>query len=316
MCPILSAVTGDARIGIAVSGGPDSLALLLLAAAERPGQVRAATVDHGLRAEAAAEAAAVGAVCARLGVAHDVLQVRVAGSVQAGARDARYQALAGWAADHGLSHVATAHHADDQAETLVMRLARGAGLAGLAGIRRERPLAPGITLIRPVLDWRRAELRAVVDAAGIMPAADPSNDDPRFDRTHARRLMAAVPWLDPARLAHSAAILAEAEAALDWAAARLADERIAGDTLDPRGLPPELVRRLVLRLLAAFGIVPDGPRLARLIARLDAGRTATIGTVKALPGPVWRFMPAPPRRPGGKAPPDGRATAPPPAIVT
>lgn len=316
MRPILSDIAEDARIGIAVSGGPDSLALLLLAAGERPGRVYAATVDHGLRAEAVAEARMVGQICAQLGVAHDVLRVQVTGSVQAGARAARYHALAGWAADAGLSHVATAHHADDQAETLLMRLARGAGLAGLAGVRRQRPLAPGITLIRPVLGWRRAELRAVVDAAGIVPAADPSNDDPRFDRTHARRLIAATPLLDPARLAHSAAILAEAEAALDWAATQLAADRIAGDTLDPRGLPAELVRRLVLRLLDGFGTSADGPRLARLIAALEAGRPATLGGVKALPGPVWRFVPAPPRRATTKAPPAAPPPAPPPAIVT
>src|SRR5947209_3432189 len=125
------------RLGIAVSGGPDSLALLLLAAAALPGRIAAATVDHGLRPEAAGEAAYAGGICDALGVPHRTLRVRVArgASVQARAREARYAALAAWAGQEGIEALLTGHHVEDQAETLMMRLVRGSGLAGLAGIR-------------------------------------------------------------------------------------------------------------------------------------------------------------------------------------
>lgn len=281
-------------VGLAVSGGPDSLALLLLAREIRP--VRAATVDHGLRPESRDEAGQVAAICAGLGVPHDILAVRVEGSVQAGARDARYRALGDWCASNGLAWLATAHHADDQAETLLMRLARGAGLSGLAGVRRSRPLRPAVTLIRPLLDWRKAELEELVRNAGLIAAQDPSNADPAYDRTAARALLAAAPWLGPTRLAHSAANLAEAEAALDWAAERLFAQRADGATLDPADVPPELLRRLVLRMFASFDKTPRGPDLARLIAALRSGRAATLGGIKAVPGKRWTFDAAPPRR--------------------
>ncbi|MBS0502200.1 MAG: tRNA lysidine(34) synthetase TilS [Proteobacteria bacterium] len=289
-------VPEDEAIGVAVSGGPDSLALLLLAAEAQPGRVRAATVDHGLRPEARAEADAVAAVCARLGVPHAILSVAVEGSVQAGARAARYAALADWCRAQALNWLATAHHADDQAETLLMRIARGAGLSGLAGVRARRPLSEGVTLIRPLLDWRKAELETL--AAPLSPALDPSNADPAYDRTAARALLASTPWLEAERLAASAAHLAEAEAALHWAADQAFAERVRDDTLDPAGLPPEIVRRLVLHIFAAFGEAPRGPELARLIAALQEGRAVTLGTVKASPGRRWTFAPAPPRRTG------------------
>jgi tRNA(Ile)-lysidine synthase len=280
---------------LAISGGPDSLALLLLASAEAP--IRAATVDHGLRPESRAEAEHVAAICAARGIAHDILTLSLPpGTGQAGAREARYAALGKWCRAHGLTRLATAHHADDQAETLLMRLARGAGLAGLAGIRAERALGEGVTLVRPLLGYRKAELEAIVAAAGLTPVRDPSNTDPRYDRTAARALLGSTPWLDPARLAHSAAHLAEAEAALEWTVDRLEAERVGeGASLDPTGLPPELLRRLMRRLFARSGEEPRGPELARLTAALHEGRAATLGTVKVTPGPRWTFAKAPPR---------------------
>ena len=172
---------GVDRLGLAVSGGPDSLAMLLLAAAACPGAVEAATVDHGLRPESAEEAAMVARVCAGLGVPHAVLPVTLAsGNLQSEARSARYFALAGWMEQRQLGALLTAHHADDQAETLLLRLNRASGVAGLAGVRA-RGQVPGtaLPLLRPLLGWRRGELAGIVAAAGMAPADDPSNRDAR-----------------------------------------------------------------------------------------------------------------------------------------
>ena len=130
-------VPSGMRLGVAVSGGPDSLALLLLAAAARPTMVEAATVDHGLRAGSADEARMVAGICKQLGVPHRTLLAdwpeAPTTNIQAAARAMRYRLLNEWAIDRGLPAVATAHHADDQAETLLMRLVRGAGVGGLGG---------------------------------------------------------------------------------------------------------------------------------------------------------------------------------------
>ena len=162
--------------------------------------------------------------------------------------------------------LATAHHADDAAETLLLRLARGAGNGGLAGIRPSRDLG-GVTLLRPLLAWHKVDLAAVV--AGCAVADDPSNRAERFDRTRARTLLAATPWLDPARLAASAAHLADAEAALAWTAdlAWRGRATVAEPTLivDAAGLPHDLVRRLLLR--AVTTLADATPRGAALETR-------------------------------------------------
>src|SRR5690242_11703442 len=174
--------------GIAVSGGPDSLALLLLAAAARPGEIAAATVDHGLRPGSLEEAETVADLCERLGVPHAILQIEwdvpPGSAIQEKAREVRYGALAAWMQDSGIETMTTAHHLDDQAETVVMRLNRGAGVRGLSGMR---PLAsvpghPDLRLARPLLGWRQSELSAVCAAASVKPFADPSNEDHRHER--------------------------------------------------------------------------------------------------------------------------------------
>ncbi|HEY0413504.1 MAG TPA: tRNA lysidine(34) synthetase TilS [Allosphingosinicella sp.] len=305
----LAAPAGEtAALAIAVSGGADSLALLLLAEAAFPGRARAATVDHGLRAESEAEAAFVGAVCAARGIPHRTLKASVvpAGEgVQAAAREARYAALGAWMRDEGLPLLLTGHHADDQAETLVMRLLRGSGVGGLAGIRTSAPFAAGgagARLCRPLLAWRRAELEAIVREAGLEPVADPSNRDEAYDRARLRRLIEAAPWLDPAPLARSAAALAEADQALEAMADRLfarqAEIRDGTAALDPTDLPAELLRRLVLRCLLAVDAdaSPRGEQITGLLAMLQAGRTATLAGISCRGGPRWHFAKAPPRR--------------------
>ena len=291
-------------IALAVSGGPDSLAMLLLGAATHAGNVIAATVDHGIRPESAGEARMVAKLCRRLGLPHATLRVEVGGGggPQAAAREARYPALERWAIEAGAVALATAHHLDDQAETVLLRLARGAGVGGLAGVRPARRLASGLVLVRPLLGWRRAELGAIVAAAGVVPVDDPSNRDPRYDRTRARTLLAGG-WPEAARLAAVAAHLADAEAALGWATAREGERRIGRAQgvalLDPADLPDELLRRLVAHLVREIDggdAAIAGPDLTRLIERLRRGEHATLGQVKAIPGERWRFERAPARR--------------------
>ena len=293
----------ETRLGLAVSGGPDSVALLLLAAAAFPGRVEAATVDHGLRAESATEAADVARLCARLAVPHATLPVALAaGNLQAEARRARYDALAGWIAARGLGALATAHHADDQAETLLLRLNRASGVAGLAGTRA-RSVVPGtaMPLLRPLLGWRRGELAAVVAAAGIAPAQDPSNLDDRFDRARLRRALAQADWLDIAAVAESATHLADADAALEWAARREWRECVSrnGPGLTYR---PQAPRAIALRVLARIvteldGEAPRGGAIARLFDALVERRPASIGNLVARPTPEgWSFTAAPRRR--------------------
>jgi len=301
----LDALAGpDGRIGIAVSGCPDSLALLLLANEVRPGRIAAATVDHRLRPGSRAEAEQVAAICATLAVPLNILTARwtepPAANLQARARDERYALLADWAEGEGLAAVATAHHADDQAETLLMRLARGSGIAGLGGARPVRPLTESVALVRPLLGWRKAELAAIVTAAGLVPVDDPSNRDPRHDRARVRQWLADNLALDPLRLAASAAWLREADEALAWVVADLAETRLARTAgeiaLDPAGLPPELQRRLLLAAFAELGADPPrGPDLARALAALRKGDTVTLAGLKLIGGSDWSLTKAPPR---------------------
>jgi tRNA(Ile)-lysidine synthase len=226
------------------------------------------------------------------------------GNVQAEARRARYAALAGWAGDRGLPAIGTAHHVDDQAETLLLRLNRASGVAGLAGVRPVGTIPrTDIHLLRPLLGWRKAELVAVVGAAGITPADDPSNADDRFDRARLRKALAEADWLDIPAIAASAAHLADADAALAWAAAREWDERVAPEGLGityrpaaPRAIALRVISLVVARL---DGDPPRGSAVARLFEALLAGRTASIGNLVARPTPAgWHFMRSPRRRGG------------------
>ena len=298
-------VARGSTVGVAVSGGPDSLALLLLAAAARPGEVEAATVDHALRPESRAEAEMVASVCKRLSVPHSILTIawpkRPKSNVQAQAREARYALLGRWAAPRKIAAVATAHHLDDQAETLLMRLARGAGIGGLGSVRSRRPLTGGAELIRPLLGWRKSELTGVVKAAGLEPVDDPSNRDPRHDRVRMREWLKRADWAEPERIAASAAWLDEADQALDWALAPLAAARITRAegvvTIDPADVPRELQRRLLLAAFAELGAHrPRGPELARAMDVLGKGGVTTLAGLKLQGGALWRLRLAPPRR--------------------
>lgn len=305
-----NALADDVPIALAVSGGPDSMAMLLLAAAAFPGRALAATVDHGLRPEAAGEAAMVAAVCGGLSVPHETLSpaAPIAGSsLQKQAREARYDALVAWAERCGAYPLLTAHHADDQAETLLMRLNRASGVAGLSGIRPWR-FEQNCLLLRPLLDWRRGRLRMIAEAAGIPWVEDPSNDDPRHDRTRFRALLTHQTLLDPAALAESAAHIGETDEALEVLTKMFEADRWYGrkGLLRAADLPREVQRRLVRRAVAetraVHGIVlppfSGAANVEPLLDALEAGRPATQAGVMVTPehDGRWRFAPAPPRR--------------------
>jgi tRNA(Ile)-lysidine synthase len=303
-------VAVDERIAVATSGGPDSLALLSLATAAFPGRVTALTVDHRLRSEAAAEAASVAAQCAASGLPHVTL-LREGGdftnNIQARARAARYALMGDWCAAHGYGLLLTAHHADDQAETLLMRLNRASGSDGLAAIRPARRLQPSVMLVRPLLAARKADLAAITAADGWRQVDDPSNRDLRHDRTAMRALLAATPALDAAALAASAAHLAADAEALAWAAdlawAGRVQEVDGRLLFDAGGLPAALVQRLLARAVETLaGRQARGSDIARLAARLGAGATGTLAGIVARPGTIWQLSVTRPPQKGGKKP--------------
>ena len=301
---------GAERYALAVSGGADSMAMLRLAAAAWPGRVIAATFDHRLRAGSDVEAAMVADVCAMLDVPHATLLpgAPITGnSIQMRARTARYAALGAWTAEAGARFLFTAHHADDQAETLLMRLNRAAGLGGLAAIRPVR-MDGAAAVLRPLLGWRRAELRALVQESGTPFVDDPSNDDPRHDRTTIRAVLSATPALDAGALAASARYLAEAEEVIAAATERAwaARWRGPGEGFAIADEPRELRRRLVRRALhdtrARLAVTappfdPDSANVEALLDALDAARSATQAGILVRSAPAgWIFSIAPPRR--------------------
>src|SRR5690606_36132649 len=269
------------RLGVAVSGGGDSTALLLLLhrVADRP--IAAVTVDHGLRPESAAEARSVAALCAARNIPHSILRWQerpIRGNLQDAAREARRALIAGWAREEGIATVALGHTLDDQAETVLLRLARGSGVDGLAAMAAAAE-RDGILWLRPLLAVRRQVLRDWLRREGVGWCDDPGNEDPAFDRVRARQALVhlAPLGLGPERLAATAARKAQARAALEAQADALGRASIrqglAGDlVLDPAPLaaaPRETALRLLARALMWVSGARYRPRLARTEAALD-----------------------------------------------
>jgi tRNA(Ile)-lysidine synthase len=326
-------LTEPTKLLLAVSGGPDSMALLHLATRWRAGRrggptLLAATVDHGLRPDSAREASGVQCFSLGRGVPHRTLRWRgekPQTGLQEAAREARYALLAEAAREAGASHILTAHTRDDQAETVLFRLARGSGLAGLASMARATRL-DDLVLARPLLDVPKARLIATLRAAGIGFFEDPSNQDPRFARARLRALMPALAaeGLDAARLARLAQRLRRADVALEAAAAAaLARVSIEGDSgalaIDAEAftqLPVEIALRILHHVIAQNGR-ERAPELAKLEVLLDALRAARsapklnfrrtlAGAVVTLAADRLVVAPAPPRRHRG---PSGRVHA-------
>ncbi len=292
------------RLAVAVSGGADSLALaVLLADWARAcrGSLVALTVDHQLRAASCAEARQVARCCADLGLEHHILTWRGAkpeSNRQAAARRARYDLLSAWCRRHGVLHLAIAHHRDDQAETLLLRLGRGSGLNGLAAMTAVNELAD-LRLLRPLLALPRDRFRATLKARGLAWIEDPSNRNPAYARTGVRRLLAGADGagLSGMRLAAAAGHLGRARSALEDALAALLADSAA---LDPAGFAwlepepllaasPELALRALSRVLLSVGGADYAPRLERL-ERLHGrlrdgrlGRGSTLGGCRILP---------------------------------
>lgn len=290
------------KIGLAVSGGPDSMAMLLLAHKAIPGGFEVATVDHGLRPEAKDECALVAAACEERGVPCEVLGVIVGeGNVQAKAREARYRALGDWAHRRGLSAIATAHHVDDQTETLLMRLNRGSGVAGLAGVRAAHWRDDlDLRVIRPLLAFRRAELGDIVARSGLRAVQDPSNADDRFDRVQMRKALAGCDWLDPRSLAQSASHLADAYEALETYALLLWPQMVrqteAGFVLTP-GSSREMNRRILAGVMQKLGGRPRGGDVARLLLKLEEDEGGNVaGVLATVQGDQWLLRHEPPRK--------------------
>lgn len=294
-------------LAVAVSGGADSMALALLTAAAFPGRVHAFTVDHGLREESAGEAALVNAWLSKHDIPHTTLVwqgQKPATNIQAEARSARYRLLAEACAEIGATVLLTAHHKEDQAETVLLRLARGAGLPGLSAMKPVRRLNAGFDtlLVRPLLDVSREDLRGYLTAQNQPWIEDPSNQDQRFDRIKVRTLLAdpPLPGLTVDSLVQTAEALGSAHRALDaWAHEKVAQHMRWDNTgkivlvarLQLAQWPQELARRVLLTgLLAASGgtVPPRRADMLRLMADVvrDEFKAATLaGVMLSADGP-------------------------------
>jgi tRNA(Ile)-lysidine synthase len=294
-------LAGAPALLLAVSGGPDSTALMLLAArwratlAQGPRLV-AATVDHGLRPESAAEARAVGELAESLEIPHRILHWtgdKPRTGLQEMARMARYRLLAAAARPAGAAHILTGHTLDDQAETVLLRMARGSGLTGLGAMAREAPLEEcgeddrirharsarrqhPLLIVRPLLDLPKVRLLATLDAAGLAGADDPSNRDPRFTRARLRQLM---PWLAEEGLsARRLALLARRLRRADAAIESMAEAAERADPAWKQGGPIRLDAENFIRLPAEVAI----RLLARAIARIADEQPARLGRLESL----------------------------------
>ena len=315
---LLAPLAEERALLLAVSGGPDSLALMLLASRwslRDKMTILVATVDHGLRPASREEALFAAKEAEALGFAHRLLVwegAKPATRLQERAREARYALLAGCAAEIDPDcAVVTAHHADDQAETILFRLCRGSGIAGLSGMSPVSTL-DGLKLLRPLLDTPKAALEGICVEAGRAFVTDPANADPRFARARLRALASTLAdqGLDRDALLRLGRRAARAEAGLRHCAAEIeARARLESDAATARfdaqalrGAPEELLARLIDTQTARFGQAPRLDRLERAarcvrqaLAARAAARMTLAGALIDLDAQFLSFSPAPPR---------------------
>ncbi|MGD1881767.1 MAG: tRNA lysidine(34) synthetase TilS [Paracoccaceae bacterium] len=274
------------RLAVAVSGGGDSVALLCLLTDVMQGQgveLHALSVDHGLREAAHEEIRLVTQVCGTLGLPHHVEYWsgwKGAGNLQEQARIARYELMSGWAEANGIRDIALGHTADDQAETLMMRLARGSGVDGLSAMNARR-IHLGVSWHRPLLDVRRTKLRSYLDRIGMPWMDDPTNDDPTFERVRMREVLRLLEPLGVTaealgQVAHN---MTKAREALDWQTfisardmSKVVFGAIAIASRPFRTLPDDIARRLVIGGLRWLADIDYPPRRKTLDAALRAIR--------------------------------------------
>jgi len=291
-----------APFAVAVSGGGDSLALMhLLAGFARAGKLLAPvvlTVDHGLNKTAARDARQVAAWAKKAGLKAQVLVWRgdkPKAGIEALAREARYRLMGAWMAKKGIATLFVGHTEDDQAETFLLRLARGSGLDGLSAMRAEAPWPvpgfEGLAVARPLLGVSRAVLRDHLTAAGQAWLDDPMNDDTAFDRVKVRRARAALEeaGLSATRIAAAARHLGRVRESLEVVTqavmARAVRDSTQGLLLDPKALaaaPRELGLRALASVLMTVSGQPYRPRfdsLERLFDTLSNPRARTSVTL-------------------------------------
>lgn len=304
-----------ARIGVAVSGGSDSLALMMLlheACIARGVVLKVVSVDHRLRPESRGELDRVAGICVARGLSHDRLEWRGwdgQGNLQNEARKARYALMAEWAQQEGVGAVCLGHTMDDQAETFLMRLARKAGSAGLSGMRA-RVEQGGIAWLRPLLTVRRDELQAYLEAHGVAWINDASNEDEAFDRIKARRALAELAPLGigPEVLSEVAGNLGSENRILQGLVRDFAEGHVrqsygalACDAEAFGALEPEIALRLLSAAVPWINGAAYPPRreaLCKMLAALRGGRTHTLAGVIGLcrKGDIWLA-----REPGAEA---------------
>ena len=286
-----------AHFALAVSGGADSLALLALAAKVTNPNWRFSvlTVNHGLRAAAAKETRYVAKLARAHGLKVKTLDWQGAAptrDIQAAAREIRYQLMTDWCQQKSCTALVVAHHLEDQAETFLLRLARGSGLDGLSAMQ-SCSVHHGVRLLRPFLDMPRARLHATTQKAGFAPVDDPSNHDDRFARVRMRQVMAALAaeGLSAARLSETAARLQSARAALDEITGQALADFVTQDAYGTvyvdrtafKKLPEEVTRRLMARLLTSQSAYlsaslsfypPRAERVAAVLTDIKSNRLA------------------------------------------
>lgn len=293
--PLFGDLEAIPSLVLAVSGGPDSTALMTLVAQWRASlrhgpSLLAVTVDHGLRPGTAAEARAVKELATQIGIEHRTVRwlgPKPSTGLQEAARHHRYLLLGAAARRAGARHILTAHTRDDQAETVLFRLARGSGLTGLAGMTRITAFED-LLVVRPFLGLAKARLLATLQAAGVDYVEDPSNDDPRFTRARLRRIMPSLSaeGLDATRLARLARRLARADRALQihadeaFEALAVGSDRGSGPiALNLQGyceLPTEIALRVLATAIAARGHEgrPELGKLETLLGAILVGASA------------------------------------------